>query len=220
MGLFDRRSKRKKESENDLNEYIGTRFEVMDGSDRLLFVGRANSFLLGELELQPITVPRLAPNAGGIPVRMRCYRDAEKKAVHMEGLLSLHSNGLCTIRDIEITGKDNDRAFFRQDTAIGGEVMPIKQTGVYSEDCRLINISAGGVCIWVDAEYMLGDRLLLKSNLLEGWELTPLVCVVRRITKRKQGYEYGCEFAELTPATEDLISKAILEMQLRLMRRE
>ena len=65
-----------------------------------------------------------------------------------------------------------------------------------------------------------GDKLLLRSDIFEGKTLPPLVCTVRRVTKRRIGYEYGCEFADLTPATEDMIAKAIMEIQLKRMRRE
>lgn len=220
VGLFDRLTKPKSGGKQDLSEYAGMRIEVMNEDGEILFVGRADVTAGGMLELQPITVPRVSPDVKYVSVLMRGYEDSVKKAVHMEGGVSPRSNGRWLVEDITITGKDNDRAFFRQDTVIGGEVMPFKQAGVESQPCKLQNISAGGVCILVDAEYQLGDRLLLRSNLLEGWELTPLICVVRRITKRKGGYEYGCEFADLTPATEDLIVKAIMEMQLKRRRME
>lgn len=220
VGLFDRRTKSKSGGKQDLSEYAGMRIEVMDENGNMLFVGRADVTAGGMLELQPITVPKAAPDAKYVSVLMRGYEESVKKAVHMEGGISPRSNGRWLVEDITVTGKDNDRAFFRQDTVIGGDIVPIKQAGVESRSCQLRNISAGGVCIFVDAEFRMGERLLLRSNLLEGWELTPLICEVRRITKRKGGYEYGCEFVELTPTTEDLIVKAIMEMQLKRRRME
>ena len=220
MGLFDRWTRSKDEASEDMSEFAGMRIEVMNEAGEMLFVGRADVTGSGDIELQPITVPRLAPGTKYVDVQMRGYQDSVKKAVHMEGVVSPRPSGRWLVEDIRVTGKDNDRAFYRQDTVIGGDVMPIKQLGVDSRPCRVVNISAGGVCIFVDAEYMRGEKLLLRSNLLEGWELTPLICVVRRITKRKGGYEYGCEFTELTPATEDIIAKAILEMQLKRRRME
>ena len=196
------------------------RVEIMDEKGGLLFAARTNIKWDGSMELQPITVPRLRPGADAVPVTIRGYEDSVKKAVHMEGTLYDRGNGTWNVEDIELLGKDNDRAFYRQETAIGGEVTPMKQSGVYSEPCRIINISAGGVCILIDMEFRKGEKILLRSNLLEGWALTPLICVVRRVTKRKIGYEYGCEFTELTPAMEDVIAKAIMEMQLKLRRTE
>lgn len=220
MGLFDRRAKAKSGGPRDLGEYAGMRIEVMNENGELLFVGRSDITAGGMLELQPITVPRISPNAKYVSVVMRGYEDSVKKAVHMEGGISPRTNGRWAIEDFSVTGKDNDRAFYRQDTVIGGDVMPLRQAGVDSHPCRVVNISAGGVCIFVDAEYRRDEKLLLRSSLLEGWELTPLVCVVRRITPRKGGFEYGCEFTELNSATEDIIAKAIMEMQLRRRRME
>lgn len=219
MGLFDRFRKRDEE-EDDVQEYANMRIEVMDETGELLFVGRSSVTVSGRMELQPITTPRLAPDAKYVSVLMRGYEESIRKAVHMEGYISAGRNGRWLVDDFEITGKDNDRAFYRQDTGIDGDVVQLRQAGIRSQPCWLQNISAGGVCILVDAEYALGEKLLIRSNLLEGWSLTPLMCVVRRITKRKNGYEYGCEFTDLTPMTEDLIAKAIMEMQLKKMRRE
>ena len=130
------------------------------------------------------------------------------------------TGGVWKVENLSVTGMDNDRAFFRQELIMEGEVMPFKQAGVYSEPCRILNVSAGGVCIQVDDNYRVGDKLLLRSSIFEGWRLSSLMCIVRRVTKRRIGYEYGCEFTELTPTTEDLISKAIMQMQLKRMRRE
>ena len=220
MGLFDRFSKRKDAEEESVAGYESMRVEIMDEDGKLLFVARVILSQTDRMELQPITVPRLAPNTLNLPVLLRGYDDTEKKAIHMSGDLSARSNGLWRVDSIAIVGKDNDRAFYRQDTTLSGEITPMQQTGVYSEPCRLINISAGGVCFLADVECREGERILLRSNLLEGWSLTPLVCVVRRVTKRKIGFEYGCEFTDLTPATEDIIAKAIMEMQVKRRRTE
>ena len=60
----------------------------------------------------------------------------------------------------------------------------------------------------------------LKSRLLPDSELKPVVCTVCRVTERKNGmFDYGCQFTELDAAAEDEISKAILQLQMKRIRR-
>ncbi|MBR3560452.1 MAG: PilZ domain-containing protein [Oscillospiraceae bacterium] len=218
MGLFDRR-KNSGGNQQNLSEYAGMRLEVMDEDGRMLFVARSSVTWDGTMELQPITVPHL-DHTSSLSVTMRGYEEAIRKAVHMEGELEQRANSTWRVSSFHVTGKDNDRAFYRQETSAEGDVMPMKQMGVMSNPCRLVNISAGGVCIHTDINFRVGEKLLLRSNRVGDLQLPPLICVVRRVSRRKQGYEYGCEFVDLRPAVEDAIARAIMEMQRKRMRRE
>ncbi len=214
MGLFGRG---RSDNHQNLSEYSGMRMEVMDEDGHLLFVARSSVTWDGQMELQPITTPNI-DDVDGVSVLMRGYEEAIQKAVHMEGELEQHSN-TWRVSDLHVTGKDNDRAFFRQETSVEGDVLPMKQVGITSNHCRVVNISAGGVCILTDRTFRVGDKLLLRANQMEELQLPPLICVVRRMTRRKNGFEYGCEFVDLRPAVEDTIVKAIMEMQRKRMRR-
>ena len=215
MGLFDRR---KNGRNQDLSEYSGMRMEVMDEDGHLLFVARTSVTWDGVLELTPITTPHI-DDPDGMYVTMRGYEEAIRKAVHMEGELEQRSS-TWRVSDIHVTGKDNDRAFFRQETAADGDVLPMKQTGITSNQCRVVNISAGGVCILTDKDFRVGEKLLLRANRMGDLQLPPLICVVRRVARRRNSFEYGCEFVDLKPAVEDAIVKAIMEMQRKRVRRE
>lgn len=216
MGLFSwRKNKNKDDGSSDLTEFEGMRFEVMDEREHLLFSARAGVTWDGALELRPTIVPRFPPGASYIPVLLRGYEPSVKKAIHMEGNIVPLGDGRLQVEDLKLTGKDNDRAFYRQATAIVGSVMPLRQRGVEALPCRVLNVSAGGVCLQVRAECMVGEKLLLRSSLLDGWKEMALMCVVRRATRRKNAFEYGCEFVDLSPALEEAISRAILEMQLQ-----
>ena len=60
---------------------------------------------------------------------------------------------------------------------------------------------------------------MVHTQPFEGIQLAPMICAVRRVTRRKNGFEYGCEFEDLSPAAESAIAKAITEMQLKRIRR-
>ncbi|MBE6910076.1 MAG: PilZ domain-containing protein [Ruminococcaceae bacterium] len=221
MGLFDwLRGRRDDDEFDDLSPFAGMRLEVSDENDNLLFSARADIIDDDEMELRPITTPRLRPGATDVPVQMRGYLTEEKKAVHMDCYISPNRDGTWSVDDLEITATENDRGSYRQPTLIGGTVMPLRQRGLYEIPCRLVNISTGGVCLQLATECKIGDRLLLKSSLLEGWQIKPLMCLVRRVTRRVQIYECGCEFVDMTPALDEHVSRAIMEMQRRRRRPE
>ena len=220
MGLFDRKiAKVKAEDQNNLIQYSGMRLEVMDEEGALLFVARSSILWDGSMILQPITVPSDRIGSDGLAVTMRGYQETVKKAVHMSCRLTPFEDGGYKVEALEITSKDNDRAYYRQETAISGEVVPVRQRGMSEATCRLVNISAGGVCFIATAQYKVGDRLLLKTNLLPGVEMAPFLCAVRRANKKRFGYEYGCEFIQLDSGTEEMLAKAIMEMQRKRMNR-
>lgn len=219
MALFGRKKTERQSEASASSQYAGMRVEVLSRQDQPIFAGRMSASWGGGLEIQPITVPPLDADKR-YAVNLRGYQESAQLAVHMSAEIVPRAGGVWKVENLEISGKENDRSFFRQELVMEGEVVPFKQAGVYSEPCKIINVSAGGVCIQVDDNYRIGDKLLLRSNLFQAWNLTSLMCIVRRVTKRRIGYEYGCEFTDLTPATEDTISKAVTQIQLKRMRRE
>ena len=153
-------------------------------------------------------------------VLLRGYEESVRQAVHMKADITHDRGRVWQVRRIKVVSKDNDRAFFRQDVGTDGEVLPLAHLGNVPFPCKLLNISAGGACVQTDYVFEPGEKLLLKSRLLPDSELKPVVCSVRRVTERKGGlFDYGCKFTELDAAAEDEISKAILQLQMRRMRR-
>lgn len=220
MSLLDRLLHREDEIDVEtLRTYSGMRMEVMDVKERLVFVARATVSWEGEMCLWPLTQSRLNGDEVSYPVLLRGFDEKERKAVHMTGYITRGEDGGWSVEDLVLTGKENDRAFFRQGSGLEGEVMPMRQNDIFRAPCRIVNVSAGGACVRTQAEFQLGDRILLKSDLLKNLEMAPLMCVVRRGVKRKAYNEYGCEFVDLTPKMEDMIVKAILEMQTQPMLR-
>ena len=234
MGILDLfsssgRNKSADSQQEALGAYSGMRVEVLSLSGQLLFV--AKLFLLrgGIVELQlPSDAVDTAPNpeeTEPFQANLRGYDATQRKAIHMTGLITPVTRELWRVERLKIVSKDNDRAFFRQPTSAAGEVSLSSRPGVgrfalaghpgaASHVCEVRNISAGGVCIQTDEAFRMGDRLLLKSRLLPGGQLSSLLCEVRRITQRRGNvFEYGCQFIDLSSADEDLIAKAIMDMQ-------
>lgn len=214
MGLLDwLRNRSNGEDEVDYEQYSGMRFEVMDDRERLIFIAFFTVGDDGTVVLRPIVPPRYPPTGKYYPVLMRGYQQSTKKAIHMEGDISPAGNGNWLVDELKVTGVDNDRAFYRQVTSVGGMVVPMHQRGLNAIPCRVLNISAGGVCIQTGAECMVGEKMMLRTTLFDDWRIAPQMCTVRRATRRRTLFEYGCEFSDLSPGVEEHISKSIMEMQ-------
>lgn len=213
MGLFSRI--RKKSGGLDLSRYAGMRMEVLDPDGRLYFVAYAVVSRDGSMTLKPMTAVHLGGSEKRLPARLRGYDGEHKLPVQLDCTISARGDGSWSAKDLKTAVTGSDRGFFRQETEFPGEVMPMRQNGIERERCRLVNISSHGVCIRTAAEFKLGDRLLLTSRLLREWEITPLMCAVRRGTRRGSVYEYGCEFVDINDETEAIITRAIMEMQVR-----
>ena len=229
MGLFDRITGRTGQSDNrnrsksnndPINEYSGMRVEVFDEHGTPLFFARISATWSGTLDLIPLTEVMLPEDTISQQIRFRGYSEISKEAIHLEGVITWRDEKVWQLKQFRVTSRANDRAFFRQDISAPGQVTPVGKVDLDSHYCELLNISAGGVCFRVAEEYMAGDKLLITSKLLPNWEVAPLLCVIRRVIKKKSNlFEYGCEFMNLAPATEDQIAKVIMELQRERVKR-
>ena len=245
MGLFDFLSRSGKNkpapapARVSLEEYSGMRVEVLSPEHALYFLARlrvaGSAVELERVSESALSEPEEQTEDGEadeaseaaeepkpLPVLLRGFEERTRLAVHMEGDMTHISGSLWRVTGLRVQGKDNDRAFFRQDVGTAGEVMLVGKPGASPDiqKCRVVNISAGGACVRTAERYELGDKLLLRSRLLPDSELKPLFCTVRRVTERKGGeVEYGCQFSGLDGALEDEIAKAILKLQMARMKR-
>ena len=229
MGLFDRFSKSGrgknagKQQEDSISDYSGMRVEVMNEEQELMNIARLNVSLGGKVELQRVDdaeadAPEAAeadPEAEAtVHVLLRGFDRIQQKAIHMEGDANPEEPGLWRMERIKIISKANDRAFYRQDVDIPGELRPLGRGSTQPmEPCRLVNISAGGVCIQSETDFEVGERLFLRSRLMPNYEVV-LQCIVRRVTPRRGSLkEYGCKFENMDANSEDQIAKAIFQIQ-------
>ena len=228
MGLFDRLSgggkNKKKEkggSDESLLDYSGMRVEVLDAEGQMLFTARLSVSEGGLVQLYQQSDGPAGEGLEPFPVQLRGYHTTQNKAVHMTGTAFWVSDGLWRVDQFRVTGKDNDRAYYRQGIDTGGELVRLGSLGSEpAASCEVVNISVGGVCVRTDREFAAGDRVLLRSRLLPNQNLAPLICEVKRISEKRKGqFEYGCQFVDLNPAQEDQIAKAILELQRQRIRR-
>ena len=232
MGFFDRFSKggRGKPAEtpaqDSVSEYSGMRVEVMNDEKELLSIARL-IVSMGVAELQRVgdgdsPADREEAPAGPVEgeqpvhVTLRGFDRVQQKAIHMEGDINQADHDTWRLEKLKVVSKNNDRAFYRQNVDVPGEVRLLDRSGTRPmEPCKLVNISAGGVCLQSETEFAVGDTLFLRSRLLPTYELL-LYCTVCRVTPRRGNIkEYGCKFENMDVNAEDQIAKAIFEIQSR-----
>ena len=229
MGLFDLFSRggskdqapKEVKKEERLAAYHGLRMEVMSGEENeLLFTARLALVPeegLAELYMLSDLVHPLGQEP--VHVKLRGFETSQGLAVHMEGMISQETDVTWRVEDLELLGKDNDRAFFRQATELRGEITRTESDDKDTYQCVVRNISAGGVCFQSTDQFDVGETVSLSAQLLPGQEMEPLLCQVRRVTPRRGGSYYGCQFLQLNSVKENQISKAIMQLQMKRLRR-
>lgn len=221
MGLFDIFKKNTPEpqapepSGNAI--YSGMRVEVTRHNGDLLFVARLINLKRDSGELRQFSasaIPR-DPDRPPLPVLIRGYHDRERIAVHMEGMISpLPDDDTWKVEELNVTGTNNDRAFFRLDTNQDASATTLQGLHMGEHPCRLLNISVGGALIRSEIPYQPGDKFLLKVKLLADREPSAMYCQVLRIIHKEDGPdEYGCRFLELNEADQDRITENIFAVQ-------
>lgn len=249
MGLMDflsrdgrgKQAPKEAKQEERIAAYHGMRMEVMstDGSELLFTARLALVPEKGVVELYMLSDLARPLDREPYPANLRGFESTQGLAVHMRGMISQETEVTWQVEDLEFLGKDNDRAYFRQTTDLRGEItrtepdgeeifhrmdLPGEVTREKSNErltypCVVLNISAGGVCFQTKEQFNVGETLTLSTQLLPGQEIAPLTCQVRRVTPRRGGNHYGCQFLQLNSVKQNQISKAIVQLQMKRLRR-
>lgn len=200
----------------DLELYSGMQVEVTGADGEVLFVAKLLGVREDSAQLNQNSGTQLPPIQEGEPlsVQIRGYSDKDAKAVHLAGAITPRSSRIWLAEHLKLIKAGNDRAFFRVDTNLKAGVTPAGQPGGEEALCRLLNISVGGARIGAGSDYQVGDKFLLRAQLLPDREPTVILCQVLRTISREQGRaEYGCRFLELSESDEDKITQIIFDLQ-------
>lgn len=217
----------KKAEENELAEltaYSGMRVEVTAFDGTLLFVAKLTNLWKDQARLEQYSESELSEEKEEeepLHVRIRGYSDHERKAVYMEGVITLEEKHTWKVEELTVARIGNDRAFFRLETNLDAAVTTFGGFSAREHDCKMLNISVGGARILSEEIYQEGDKFLLQVKLLEDRPMSVMFCEVLRIFEREDSkYEYGCRFLELNEEDQDKITQNIFAAQLAERRRQ
>ena len=181
-----------RQEEDELEIYSGMRVEVTTFDGQLLFVAKLIGPREGRAQLHQYS-ESFSHQGEEEPVRVRIrgYHDHARKAVYMEGTISVLPERKWQVEELVVARIGNDRA------------------------CKLLNISVGGACIASAYPFQEGDKFLLKVKLLEDRDTSVMYCQVLRIINRGENKptEFGCRFLELNESDEAKITQNIFAAQ-------
>ena len=218
MGLFG--LFRKKEpvkappAEEEPEVYTGMRVEVSAINGNILFGGK-----MVDRQGERATIYQYAqfgqiPDENVLQVQIRGYNERTRKAVHMEGTVTVQPKHVWAVTGLKVIRSGNERAFFRLETDLDATVTTFGGFGSAEYSCRMLNISVGGVCISSNRVHQEGDRFLLKVKLMEERDTSVMFCQIMRVVDKGDGkFEYGCRFLELTENDEARITQNIFAAQ-------
>ncbi len=225
MGLFSFFGSKAKDNEvvetneetlnlSKLKFYSDIRVEVNTLKDELLFVAKFIYIKKNTAQLYQYSEVSIPPNTESMRVKIRGYVYQEKKAIYMEGIITPKPDGIWLAENLVLTKVNNDRAFFRINTDIDSIITNVNGIDKKERECKVINISVGGVCVCTEDIFYENDKFLLKVKLLAEREPSVMYCQVLRITKRSgYKYEYGCKFLGLSEVEQDKITQNIFAVQ-------
>lgn len=197
------------------NIYNGMRMEVLDRNNELLFVGDVEVLSAQMLEVVR-TSELLSPGiSDGMAVSVRGFNAYENCGVHIDGTLSRlaqDQDSAWLVKDLDVKGKDTGRSFSRRPIHAQAWVQP--EGSSQWLPCSVVNASAGGVCFRMNEPLEISARLRIRFNLGRNHEQPPLTVEVRRASDRRTEYEYGCEFVDLNPEVDTIITRTVIRLQI------
>ena len=157
-----------RQEEDELEIYSGMRVEVTTFDGQLLFVAKLIGPREGRAQLHQYS-ESFSHQGEEEPVRVRIrgYHDHARKAVYMEGTISVLPERKWQVEELVVARIGNDRAFFRLDTNVDATATIMGGRNAGEKACKLLNISVGGACIASAYPFQEGDKFLLKVKLLE-----------------------------------------------------
>lgn len=199
--------------------YSGMQVEVLTMENHLLFVGRLELLGGGVLELRRDTDDPLPQALYNSRVKLRGFQK-NSQAFSLNGTVGKSSRDFWQIEKLEILQSQDSRNFFRQSTNVAAQAMP---SGRYrgtapGVECKVLDVSAGGVRIQTKSVFHEGDLFQLDVSLLPGEEPFSVTCKVLRATeKHADKFEYGCEFQAMSERERQRLLRAIFTLQRKML---
>lgn len=194
--------------------------EVLSRQNRLIFVGRVESYRNGAMVIRESKGNDLPMALYNKEIKLRFFRTQGGNLV-LKGKVCGSTTQIWKVDRLEKMFTKEQRAFFRQSISTDIEGRCARRAyqgrkGTRAEPCRVLDISAGGMLIASTEEYEVDDRLSVSAvYLTKTEEPFSFNCQIRRAGEPEQGGVrcYGCKFETLTPKEQDRLLRAIFAVQ-------
>lgn len=198
----------------------GMMVEVMNRSNKLIFVGKVEQYESGSLVIRESSDLQLPPVLFNNEIKMRFYTGTGTLVLF--GQICGSSQYIWKVDRLRSAFAEEKRAFFRQPVDLATLVSCIRPGGggkssSGGQDCHILDISAGGLLISTRGEFFPGDRLsVAKVRIVPEEQPFSFTCVVQRAVKAEWGWNlYGCQLERQPEKEQDRLLRAIFIAQRR-----
>ena len=194
--------------------------EVMTAENYLAFLGRVDSIKDGAVILRDNRGNELPQVVYNREIRLSFKRDGETTMIR--GKICGCSAEIWKLDQLESMFTRDQRSSFRQSvsTSVPAKCHRCSWRGEPDKkgtDCRVLDVSSGGLMLSSAESYEAGDRLALKGVwLVESMDPFNFNCRVRRVGEPEEDgvtRRYGCQFEPMSGREQDRLLRAIFTAQ-------
>lgn len=196
----------------------GMTVEVSTAENRLIFVGKVDSYQNGAVIIRDAKGDELPPVLYNRELKLRFFQ--KNSNLVLQGKICGSTRNFWKVDRLKSIFAKEQRAFFRQriSTDCAGTCAKRTSYGSAGKDscpCRILDVSAGGILMSCEREYQVGDRLAITDvRITQSEDAFSFNCRVRRVVEWDQGtIRYGCQFESLPSKEQDRLLRAIFVVQ-------
>ena len=207
---------------DNLEVEIGMLLEVLNASNEVLFRARVTDFDGEAIRIENDTGDRLPPVVYNTEFKLRGHLKDDRRVVY-HGTVCGSTETMWKMDQLDNWFTWEKREYFRQNISVAAAVTRVKWDGDAQEDpprkeeifnCKLLDVSGGGVLLACDASYSRGDQLRIgNAEILPDMEPFAFRCSVRRVQQARYTNLYGCQFLSMSPSEQDRLVRAIFTLQ-------
>lgn len=210
-----------------LDLHPGMTVEVSTAENRLIFVGKVDSYQNEAVIIRDAKGDELPPVLYNRELKLRFFQ--KRNNLVLQGKVCGSTRSFWKVDRLKSVFAKEQRAFFRQRISTDCEGMCARRTAYGGTDkdaypCRVLDVSAGGILVSLSrAEaYQVGDRLAVTGvRITPGEYAFDFNCRVRRVGEQELGVtRYGCQFESLSSKEQDRLLRAIFIVQREEIRRQ
>ena len=195
----------------DFKRYDGLRVEGLNRDGRVRL--RAELSIPSVEEAEMIWISGARPEKPGpFRVLLRGEDPDDEQEIYIRGVIRRIDGDYWELNNMRL--EQTERRFYRVKTDFDADAVILNRHRIRT-NCRVVNLSEGGVSIETDVKYWIEDRLELTSETFESVGLSSLVCEILRgwETHIPGIYGYGCEFLGLNDAQRQRLYRLVMNQR-------
>ena len=207
---------------------VGMLLEVLTENNEVIFRARVTDFNGDSICIENDMGGRVPPVMYNSEYKLRGHLSDDRRVVY-HGTVCGSTSTMWKLDQLANWFTWEKREFFRQNISVEAVVTRIKWADDRKDDppreedlmnCKLLDVSGGGVLLACDADYNPGDQLRVgNAAILPETEPYSFRCSVRRSEQARYTNLYGCQFLNMSPSEQDRLVRAIFTLQREEARR-